>query len=78
MPIHLNGAGRLETKLMKDLQPFGDQQLEFGRDALSVLRLVPEACQNDCCSYSCRDIQRILIPEPGMLVVKKKQVSIVI
>lgn len=38
MPIHLNGAGRLETKLMKDLQPSGDQQLEFGHDALSVLR----------------------------------------
>lgn len=33
--------------------------------------LVPEACRNDCCSYSCRDMQRILIPEPGMLVVKK-------
>lgn len=37
MPIHLNGAGRLETKLMEDLPPSGDQQLESGRDALSVL-----------------------------------------
>lgn len=38
MPIHLNGVGRLETELMEDMQPFGDQLLEFGHDALSVLR----------------------------------------
>lgn len=38
MPIHLNRVGRLETELMEDMQPFGDQPLEFGHDALSVLR----------------------------------------
>lgn len=37
MPIHLNGVGRFETELMEDMQPFGDQLLESGHDAFSIL-----------------------------------------
>lgn len=56
---------------MEDLQPFGDEQLDFGHDALSILCFVTWSLPKLLLQLQLQRYSAKPEPKPGMLIAKK-------